>query len=88
MLKALGYNCAVIALDTRFNQEMLQNGKHGWFFQKNTASVAEVIDQAEMAGVEMEQLRSTAVLGLTEKYNWDHVTEKYLKVFKELSRKG
>jgi len=84
MLKALGYNCAIIALDTRFNQEMLQNGKHGWFFQKNTPSVAEVIDKAEMAEPEMEQLRSTAVLGLTEKYNWDHVTDKYLRVFQEL----
>ena len=88
MLKALGYNCAVLALDTRFNREMLQNGKHGWFFQKNIRSAAEVIDEAEKAEAEMEQLRSTAVQGLTEKYNWDHVTEQYLEVFQELSGKG
>lgn len=34
MLKALGYGCAILALDTRFNQEMLQQGKYGWYFEK------------------------------------------------------
>src|SRR5690606_39637112 len=64
MLKALGYNCAIIALDTSFKQAMCQNGKRGWFFHKNNASVEKVIDQAESSETEMEQLRSTAVLGL------------------------
>src|SRR5690554_3692034 len=86
MLKALGYDCAIIALDTRFNREMLQNGKHGRFFQKDVSSVVAVVDKAEMAEAEMARLRSTAVLGLTDKYNWDHVTEKYLRVFQELKR--
>lgn len=85
MLKALGYHCAILALDTRFNREMLQNGKHGWFFQKDIPSAAEAIDKAETAESDMMQLRSTAVLGLTDKYNWDHVTEKYLELFKELA---
>lgn len=84
MLKALGYHCAILALDTRFNREMLQNGKHGWFFQKDIQSAAEVINKAEMAESEMEQLRATAVQGLTKKYDWDQVTEQYLQVFKEL----
>lgn len=87
MLKALGYSCAILALDTRFNKEMLQNGKHGWFFQKNISSATEVIDQAEGEGEEIERLRITAVQGLTEKYNWEHVTEKYLQVFQELGGK-
>lgn len=88
MLKALGYHCAILALDTRFNQEMLQNGKHGWFFQKNNHSVAELIDRAENEEEEMEELRATAVQGLTDKYNWEQVTERYLQVFQELGRKG
>ncbi|HLU89676.1 MAG TPA: hypothetical protein VKZ51_07550, partial [Cyclobacteriaceae bacterium] len=79
------YHCAILALDTRFNREMLQNGKHGWFFQKDIPSAAEAIDKAETAESDMMQLRSTAVLGLTDKYNWDHVTEKYLELFKELA---
>ncbi|MEX2592997.1 MAG: glycosyltransferase [Anditalea sp.] len=84
MLKALGYHCAILALDTRFNQEMLQNGIYGWFFQKEISSVAETIDKSEDSPKEMEELRLNAINGLTKKYNWEHVTDQYLEVFQEL----
>jgi glycosyltransferase involved in cell wall biosynthesis len=86
MLKALGYGCAILALNTRFNQEMLQNGKHGWYFEKNHAAVLEIIDRAERSSMELDALRSTSRDGLTQKYNWDHVTEQYLEVFKSLKK--
>lgn len=86
MLKALGYGCAILALNTRFNQEMLQNGKHGWYFAKNHAAVLEIIDRAERSPKELDALRSTSRDGLTQKYNWDHVTEQYLEVFKSLKK--
>ena len=34
MIKAMAYGCAILALDTVFNKEMLQNGKFGLFFKK------------------------------------------------------
>ncbi|MCR9016238.1 DUF1972 domain-containing protein [Aquiflexum gelatinilyticum] len=88
MLKAMGYGCAILALDTPFNQEMLQNGKHGWYFSKNPVSVSALISKAENNPEEIEGLRLTAREGLTQKYNWDFVTEQYLEVFKELKKKG
>jgi glycosyltransferase involved in cell wall biosynthesis len=87
MLKALGYSCAILALDTPFNQEMLQNGKHGWFFEKKTESVCHVVEEAEAEPQKMEELRQTARSGLTLKYNWDAVTDQYLEVFRRLVRK-
>lgn len=87
MLKALGYGCAILALDTPFNQEMLQNGKHGWFFEKKTESVCQVVEEAEAEPQKMEELRQTARSGLTLKYNWDAVTDQYLEVFRRLVRK-
>ncbi|TFV95554.1 glycosyltransferase family 1 protein [Algoriphagus kandeliae] len=87
MLKALGYGCAILALNTPFNKEMLQNGKHGWFFEKNEDSVKELVERAEKNPQELENLRKTARSGLTQKYNWDSVTEQYLEVFKRLGRK-
>ncbi len=87
MLKALGFNCAILALDTRFNKEMLQNGKFGKFFQKKVDAIAEIINHSEGAPEEMEQLRETAANGLTKKYNWDDVTDQYLAVFEELRKK-
>lgn len=87
MLKALGYGCAILALDTPFTQEMLQNGKHGWFFGKNFDSVANIVDRSESEPENMEELRQTARAGLTKKYNWDHVTDQYLEVFRDLAQK-
>lgn len=87
MLKALGYGCAILALDTPFNQEMLQNGKHGWYFDKDAKAVGEIVAKAEKNPSNMAEFRREARSGLTQRYNWDYVTEQYLEVFQKLSGK-
>jgi glycosyltransferase involved in cell wall biosynthesis len=87
MLKALGYGCAIIALNTPFNQEMLQNGKHGWYFEKNPEAITRGVEEAESNGEDLEELRKTARQGLTEKYSWDRVTDQYIAVFERLAKK-
>lgn len=87
MLKALGYGCAILGLDTPFNQEMLQQGKHGWYFEKEADAVRRIVEKAEASPDALDGLRQTARSGLTQKYNWDHVTDQYLEVFKNLARK-
>ncbi|GAB3656164.1 glycosyltransferase [Echinicola sediminis] len=87
MLKALGYDCAILALDTRFNQEMLQKGKFGWYFDKTQKAVKEIVEKAEKSPEELRQLRETSAQGLTQKYDWDHVTDQYIEVFKDLAKR-
>ncbi|MDO6439632.1 DUF1972 domain-containing protein [Cyclobacterium sp. 1_MG-2023] len=87
MLKALGYGCAILALDTRFNQEMLQQGKYGWYFEKNAASVKEITERAENLPEEVENLRKHSREGLTDKYNWEVVTDEYEALFKSLCKR-
>ncbi len=87
MLKALGYGCAILALNTPFNQEMLQNGKHGWYFEKTSLAVQQLVEKAESGATELQELRQTARQGLTEKYSWDRVTDQYLEVFHRLAKK-
>jgi glycosyltransferase involved in cell wall biosynthesis len=87
MLKALGYGCAILALNTPFNQEMLQNGNHGWYFEKDNNAIAQVVAAAESRAEDLSELRKTARQGLTEKYSWDRVTEQYIEVFKRLAKK-
>lgn len=87
MLKALGYGCAILALNTPFSQEMLQKGKHGWFFEKTAESVRLIIEKAEAEPEKMDEFRLTARAGLTQKYNWEHVTDQYLEVFESLAKK-
>jgi glycosyltransferase involved in cell wall biosynthesis len=88
MLKAMAYGTAILALDTVFNREMLENGEFGWFFQKTPASVALYLQQAENNPQSVETLKAKARNGITQKYNWDEVTRAYVTVFKALICNG
>jgi glycosyltransferase involved in cell wall biosynthesis len=84
MIKAMAYGCAILALDTIFNKEMLQNGKYGLFFNKELISVTNQIDHCEKENILINKLRQESVNGITNKYNWDFVASQYLEVFKTL----
>jgi glycosyltransferase involved in cell wall biosynthesis len=88
MLKAMAYGCAILALDTVFNREMLQSGEFGWFFQKTHESVALYLQQADSNPEAVATLKAKARNGITQKYNWDQVTKAYLTVFKALIYNG
>ncbi len=77
MLKAMSNNCAILALNTCFNLEMLTNGKFGLLFEETTESIQECMKKLEGDELLIKQLRSTVSSGLTDKYNWDCVTTSY-----------
>jgi len=77
MLKAMSNNCAILALDTRFNKEMLRNSELGLFFTENTASIINAMNKLEKNPELVEQLKAEVSSGLTDKYNWDAVTAAY-----------
>ena len=84
MIKAMAYGCAILALDTVFNQEMLQKGKFGLFFKKEISSLTKQIDYCEKENILINNLRKDSINGVTDKYNWESVTKKYFDVFKSL----
>jgi glycosyltransferase involved in cell wall biosynthesis len=84
MIKAMAYGSAIIALDTVFNQEMLKNGNYGLFFKKEISSVSKIINYCEEEEILIAKLRQGSIKGITEKYDWNSVTLKYIKVFKTL----
>lgn len=84
MLKAMGYQCAILALNTAFNQEMLNNGEFGDFFEKDLQDIANQINHFDSQEDYVKQLRKKAQFGLTEKYNWEHVSNQYYQLFKNL----
>ena len=87
MLKAMASQCAILALDTSFNREMLQNGTFGVFFDKLPASVAQQMINLEEQPQQVNDLKQKVIKGLTEKYNWDAITESYLDAIKSLTHK-
>ena len=84
MIKAMAYSCAILALDTVFNKEMLQKGKFGLFFKKELFSITNMIDYCEKEKLIIDKFRSESVNGISNKYNWDFVAKDYLEVFKQL----
>lgn len=84
MLKAMSNRCAILALNTVFNKEMLDQGKFGLFFEENDDSVAHQMEYVESNEELLIHFRKTVNLGLTDKYNWDCVTQLYLITMKKL----
>ncbi len=87
MLKAMSNNCAILALDTVFNREMLHDGKFGVFFEESEQSVIETMKKLESEPILVQSLQDKVADGLTEKYNWDAVTSSYLSVMNDLCNK-
>ena len=58
LIEALSFGNAVLALNTVFNKEVLQNGKYGLFFEKNRKSVSDLIQYADLNKKEILDLVS------------------------------
>ena len=87
MIKAMAYGCAILALNTVFNKEMLNNDLYGIYFEKNQEAVRQQINYADQHPKKIEKLRKNSHLGITDKYNWDCITALYLEVFRRLAKK-
>ena len=82
MINALDLNCQILALDTVFNREMLEN-KKSVFFSKNENSIIEKINEYEDKYTELMKKNSSYKLPL--KYDWDFIVKQYLEVFSNLT---
>jgi len=87
MIKAMAYGCGILALNTVFNKEMLNNDSYGIYFDKNQEAVRQQINYADQHPYKIKQLRQKSQLGITDKYNWGCITDQYLEVFKRLAEK-
>jgi glycosyltransferase involved in cell wall biosynthesis len=88
LLKAMAYGCAILAIDTPFSREMLQNGIFGLLFQQTPQAVAQLMQRAEQNDALINELRLHAREGIGLRYQWDNVTEAYISVFKVLKQHG
>ena len=87
MIKAMAYGCAILALTTVFNKEMLNNDSYGIYFEKNQTAIRQQINYADQHPKKIKKLSQNSHLGITNKYNWDCITDQYLEVFRRLAEK-
>ena len=80
MINALDLNCQIIALDTVFNREMLEN-KKVIFFKKN--SISEKINEFEVNYEEL--IEKNKNYQFPYKYDWEFIVNQYSEVFHSLT---
>lgn len=88
MLKALAYGCAILALDTVFNREMLVDGRYGLFFSKQPGHLQNMIDQLEKSPASLTDFRARSRERIAQAYTWEKVVSDYIQLFHSLQKKG
>ena len=81
LLKGLAYGNCVLALDTVFNREVLDNGKYGILWKKDENDFAEKLNQVDADNNLAQSFRDKSRNRITERYTWDHITDQYEEVF-------
>tara|TARA_B100000989_G_C19501134_1_gene454332 strand:+ start:311 stop:1423 length:1113 start_codon:yes stop_codon:yes gene_type:complete len=76
MINALDLNCQILALDTVFNREMLEN-KYSVLFKKN--SISKKINEFE--DIYDILIQKNISYTLPKKYDWDFISKQYINVF-------
>ena len=80
MINALYLNCQILALDTAFNREMLEN-KESIVFNKK--SITNKFNEFEERHIEFA--KKSISYKIPKKYDWDFITNQYLDVFYSLT---
>jgi glycosyltransferase involved in cell wall biosynthesis len=85
MLKALAYGCAICALDTVFNREMLNNDEYGLFFSKQKGNLESLIHSIEESPGQLLVYQQKSRRRITENYTWEKITDQYDVLFKSMN---
>ena len=86
LLKALAYGCAIMALDTVFTREVLDDGRFGVFFSKENGHLARVIMDMEKDDSKFKELREVSRKRIEECYTWENITDQYLDLFRRIMK--
>lgn len=84
LLKALAYGCAILALDTRFSREVLENGKYGIFFCKEKNNLAKQIDEIEAQSDTLQIIKERSRQRIIENYTWEKISNQYQSLFEKV----
>ena len=84
LVEALSNNAKILALDTVFTREVLDNNKYGLFFDKKYKSVKNLIDDIEKNSNSLLFLEGKGVNRIKERYNWARIINLYSTTFKSL----
>jgi glycosyltransferase involved in cell wall biosynthesis len=82
LLKAMGYGNCILALDTVFNREVLDDT--GLFFPKDEQALAQLMRRLEEDARLVAELRRKGPRRIENEYSWDKVSTQYDQLFREV----
>ena len=83
LLKAMGYGNCILALDTVFNREVLDDT--GLFFNRDERELGQLMQRVERDSALVAELRKKAQLRVERDYSWDKVGKRYDQLFREVT---
>lgn len=83
LLKAMGFGNCILALDTVFNREVLENG--GLFFSRDSAELAQIMRDIEGDPGIVATLRRMGPERIRANYTWDKIAGQYDELFREVA---
>jgi glycosyltransferase involved in cell wall biosynthesis len=83
LLKALGYGNCVLALNTAFNLEVIQD--YGILFERDSVDLTRKLQRIEDHPEQAAEYRLRAPARVREAYTWEKITDQYEELFLELS---
>ena len=84
LLEALANSAKIIAIDTVFTREVLDNGKYGFYFKKNGNSLTNLINKIELNNSLLNKI-SKGSDRIREKYNWERILNLYSDLFHRIT---
>jgi glycosyltransferase involved in cell wall biosynthesis len=85
LVKAMGEGSLILALNNKFNSEVLKAGEYGHLFEKNIESLTHLMMASEKEDaatqLRVQTMRSNSTKGLVERYQWDYIMEQYYQIF-------
>jgi len=82
LVLALNESCLILALNTRFNKEVLNNGSNGFLFNKKQGSLVKLMDRIEKDEPKesLDFIRNQGPERVDKHYNWDTISKQYLNI--------
>ena len=84
LLKALAYGCCVMAHDNAFNREVLNNEKHGIYFDHDPDTISDAFQRLENDNGLVQQLKLSSRDRIREAYTWDRINAQYDALFRRM----
>jgi glycosyltransferase involved in cell wall biosynthesis len=81
LLKALANGCCILALDTVFSREVLNDGEYGILFKKDVNALQEQLEKIDGNDERANSFRRKSRERIAERYTWDTITDQYESLF-------